>query len=101
MIDVRAIAPGELPLLAQHHLRALRDDQNGRHPKRVRHFEVTREILEDRGSACIDKMPRQKPLINNAARFRLKLGRPDVEDVVEVVLDPAALLHRRGRAFHW
>jgi len=34
----------------------------------VRHFEVAGEILEDDGAARLDPVPRQKALINAAAR---------------------------------
>src|ERR1700751_1791577 len=88
VIDVRGIASGELPLFAQHHLRALRNDQNRRHPERMRHFEVAREILKDRGAACIDEVSCQEALVNAAARLWLERGGPDVEDIVEVALDP-------------
>ena len=54
MIDIGRVAAGKLPFLAQYLAGAFRHDQHGGHAERVRHFEIAREVLENRRTRRID-----------------------------------------------
>ena len=103
MIDVRRVAARKLPLLAQHHARALGHHEHGDHAQRVRHFEVAREVFENRRPVRIDVVTRKKALVDRSPRLGLQIGGPDVEDVIEVLGDfeAAPSPPRRGRACRW
>ena len=96
MIDMRRVAAGELPVLAQHDAGAFGHHQHGGHAERMRHFEIAREILEDRGLRRIDVVAGEKALIDLRPRLRLELGRLDIEDVVEMLADFEPAHHRVG-----
>ena len=103
VIDVGRVAAGELPLLAKDLAGAGGHHQHGGHAERVRHFEIAGEVLEDRGLARIDAVTGEETVIDLRPRFWLELGRRDIENILEVLLDfqAAASPLRRAGACRW
>src|SRR5579862_9016336 len=64
MIDVRSLAAGELPFLAQYHAGAFRHHQHRRHAERMRHFEIAGEVFEDRSAPGIDLVMGEEALVD-------------------------------------
>ena len=70
MIDVRGVAPRHFPAFA-HNLRGRRrHHQHGGHAERVRHFEIARQVLEQRGARRVDAVAGEETVID----LRLRLG---------------------------
>ena len=86
MIDEGRIASFQFPGFTKNVTLALRHNQNGRHPERMWRFEVARQILEHRGFRGIDAMAAKESLVNLRQRLRIKIGRGDVKNVLEVTM---------------
>ena len=90
MIDMRRIAAGNFPALAQAFAERLdmrgRHHQHRRHAHRVRHFEIAREVLEHRGALRHDVMQPSKLFVGLARRLRFEIGGDDVERVLEMAM---------------
>src|SRR4051794_32871592 len=96
MVNVRVVATFELPGLAEYLARVLRHDQHGGHAKRMRHRKIASEVLEHGGAFGIDAVRLEEALIGLRRRLRLKLGRDDVEHVIEVPFELKPCEHLFG-----
>ena len=96
MVDMRRVAPFHLPVLAEDFARAFRHHQHRGHAERVRHLQVARKVLEHRGARRIDAVAGEEAVVGLRQRFRLELGRDDVEHVLEMLVDGEPPHHRVG-----
>src|SRR4051812_43506610 len=93
VIDVGGLAALQLPALAKHFTCGRRHHQHGGHAKPVGHAQVPRQVLEHCGLARIDAMLFEEAVIDLWERFRIEVGRGDVEHVLEMMVDLQPLHH--------
>ena len=90
VIDMCGVAAHALPILpagfARLFARGRRYHQHGRHAKRMRHFEIARQILEHRRADWDHAMRLEKAIVGRGRRFWIEFGGDDVKHVLEMAV---------------